>query len=303
MNMEATTATPVSAEEPIEVDDTTAIKRKVDLPMESPKEFPPELTLTLVASAGVDVEPTVELVPKPNDDLIVFARTPGELEHSQGEIIGWVTQTLALHRRKMREAEANLKAAIDAKVKTAPWRHQVTLAKRRITYYDKVRQALEAGYFIVPDFPINVIAVRTKRKEPTKGGDLVEYRHHAKQESPQGLPQGVGEYVNPEKFLTGETKDVTYKDHEGKSGVRKEHWFRIWGEFAEIDFPIRLVRPEVLESYGKAAKEKLFDAIGIMPDNRKDRDPMIIGTIEMNEGAKKRRVSFLVAWWIPVSGL
>lgn len=292
--MEPTTATPVTVEEPEQADDTAAIEKK--------EELPSELELTLAETEGG--EPTVELLGKPNDDLIVFARTPGELENSQGHLIHWVKQTLAMHRQKLRDAEANLKAAADAKVKTAPWRRHVSIAKRRIVYYDKVRQALELGYFIVPDFPINVIAVRTTRKKPTKADELVEYRHHARAEGPQELPQGEGRYVNPEKFTTSEKIEVPRgKDAEGKPKMVEDTWFRIWGEYAEIDFPIRLVRPEVLQAYGKAAKEKLFDSIGIMPDNRKDRDPMIIGTIEMNEGAKKKRVSFLVAWWIPVSSL
>ena len=40
------------------------------------------------------------------------------------------------------------------------------LSERRITYYQKMQDAVDAGYLLVPNMPDNILALRAKRETP-----------------------------------------------------------------------------------------------------------------------------------------
>lgn len=246
---------------------------------------------------------TIEAMPVDAEDITVFAQTPGQMAIAQDALIDWGQRKVSYLKKELRLAEENLTAAKEAKVATAPWKRAVALAKRRVNYYEKILAALEEGYFIVPDFPINVIGVRTKKTRPTDRGNRHDWASSVKAEQHQSLPIGQGEYVNPNPSHYVETDTIEKKDHTGAMVKVKERKFVTCDDFDEIDFPLRIVRPQVLTAYQKASQKKLFDTIGVLPNNRRSPDPMVIGTVEMKEGSRTHRVSFLVCWWIPTRSL
>jgi hypothetical protein len=246
----------------------------------------------------------IEAMPADAEDITVFARSPGEMAVAQDALIDWGQRKVSYLKKELRLAEDNLAAAAEAKVKTAPWKRLVGIAKRRVVYYEKIVAALEEGYFIVPDFPINVIAVRTKKTKPSDAGVLHTYQRGIVAEKPQELPVGEGEYVNPDPQHYVEDEEVTHTDHKGEKTKRMEKRYVACDEFDEIDFPLRVVRPMVLNQYQKTIQKKLFDSIGVLPNNRRNTDPMVVGTIEMRLNRHQvKRVNFLVCWWIPTQSL
>lgn len=246
----------------------------------------------------------VSLVPSSGNDVIVMANTPGGLEQGQAALLEWADRKIASLERELGHAQANLAEAKESKIRTAPWTREVKRWQKHIIYYSKIRAALLDGYFIVPDFPINVIAVRTKKTRPTDAGRVHRYISSVKSEEPQGLAIGAGDYVNPDPSAWTSTVEVDSTNYKGEPTKNKENRFTTCQTFNEIDFPLRLVRPQILRDFRKSVEKKLFDEIGVLPDTRRrNPDPMIVGRISMKDGSRRRSVSFLISWWIPTQSL
>jgi hypothetical protein len=254
-------------------------------------DIPPALD---IVEREADGEPLFELVPG-KSDFIVYARTPRQMATAQQRLVAWSVAKLANIDQEIAITNDSLFAAEEAKIRTAGWKSQLSTLKRKRRYYSKIYEALADGYAIVPDFPINVIAVRTKRTMPKDTGKPHLYRSSAQDaEVSQELDVGMGEYVNP--------TPVVYEDKE----IREDKEVTVYKKdayFQELELPLRFVRPQVLRRLGQTLRRKVFDSIGVLPDTRRNADPMIIGTIEMKEGYKRKRVSFLIQWWVPTESL
>jgi hypothetical protein len=271
-----------SAREGIEVLHDQEESREVDIP--------PALD---VVEQEVDGEPLFELVPG-KSDFIVYARTPRQMATAQRRLIDWGKEKLANIDAAIGIANDNLFEAEEAKLRTAGWKSQLRTLKRKRCYYSKIYEALKMGYAIVPDFPINVIAVRTKRTSPKVGDASHLYSRAIGNERPQELDVGVGEYVNPVLSI--------YTTKENRDGKEIEV-YKAKEYFRELDLPLRFVRPQVLRRLGRTMQRKVFDSIGVLPNTQRNVDPMVIGTVEMKEGYRRRQVSFLIQWWVPTESL
>jgi hypothetical protein len=247
---------------------------------------------------------SIALVPSLGHDIIVMANTPQGLAQSQNQLIAWVERKVEQVIQEVNVLQENLDAAVEAKVATRTWKNLLLAGKRKLRYYEKMQDALVAGYYIVPDFPINVIAVRTKKTEPSNAGHQNRWSHGHGEERAQALPTGEGEYVNP--------KPPTYTDHfpvtrKNKDNTTTEDYEKRWvvcNEFADIDFPMRLIRPQIMRDFSKALKSKIFDEIGVLPDTSRSPDPMIVGRIRLSSGNNPvKTLSFLISWWIPTETL
>lgn len=240
---------------------------------------------------------TTEHIPldNPSGDVVVLARNPEEMVSAQNGLIQWATQKLAFERRELQEAEQNLEYAKSLKHRTAGWTRQVGLAKKRATYYEKVLAALTEGYCIVPDFPIQVIATRTNRKASKK---KIWNRWNPDSVPHEQLPVGVGKYVGPTPdFYRGNQERIL---PDGRT--RNDSYIQLTGDHQEVDFPFKLVKPQVMADLKRTALLKIFDDIGVLPQvqSRARRpDPMLIGRIRRREpGGSDTNMSFLISWWI-----
>jgi hypothetical protein len=237
-------------------------------------------------------EPTLAV----SDDIVVLARDPNEMAEAQKGLILWMDRKLASLNAELAEAEENLATAKRMKVRTQGWQRIVKLAKNRITYYGKARSALEEGYCIIPDFPVQLVAVKTTKKWPPKkwrggGGHMVP------DVVSEPLPDGEGRYVSPDPTVT--TRDLPRKPD--------ETWTRVESravDFRDVDFPFKVVKPQILKGLETAMKRKLFDEIGVLPAARKGGDPVLVGRIKRKEGTyHEPSLTFLIAWWIDTSDL
>lgn len=240
---------------------------------------------------------TVEATPQqqvvtllPDSNVLVIAEQPGEMQAAQDALIAWAGNKVAQVKADLADAELALDSATACGVKLHGVRKLVKSAKDSLAYYEKVKAALEDGYCIVPDFPVEVVAIRTNAFSP-RGTRESSWGVPAITQHAQKLPEGEGEYVSPTPTAYhASDRDVTnYKGE--KSGTVK-----VWraDEFCDVELPIKFMKPRVLQATQAALASKIFDEIGILPARPK-KDPLIVGRIIDPKG---RPLSFLISWFV-----
>jgi len=220
---------------------------------------------------------------------------------SQEGLLSWAKQKVEAEKGELAQKEENLAQAKKGKYQTAPWRREVNLAQHRVTQYEKILAAIQAGYYIVPAFPqIDTIAIRTRKVAPKM--NQVESTWGPPRVSDvkgQILPVGVGDYVSPTPAV-----DRWVEERPEKPGAKDtKHYLVANRAFAAIDFPFHAVKPQILRDLNRALKERIFDEIGVLPQRQRRGDPMIIGTIKRREGYNENPINFLISWWIDTRDL
>jgi len=247
----------------------------------------------------------VKEVPPPPPDMIVLARDPAEMKVAQSKLISWAEQRIVILEGEVAEAKENLELAKKGKYKTRPWTVALSRAEGRVVFYQNMKRALEEGYCIVPDFPLTVIAVRTNKESPNRNAvDGGLWR--LPDVTGKGLPVGEGHHVGPRPL--GYTFTVSETKTDSKGEQYKSH--RVHAKataYDQVDFPFHLVKPQVLESTNRAMALKLFDEIGVLPQQKaaakRNPDPIVAGRIIRREGTHTRSVTFLISWWIDTRDL
>jgi hypothetical protein len=124
---------------------------------------------------------------------------------------------------------------------------------------------------------------------------------------PDAAPVGTGEYVSPHAALLESTRKVEGKNFKGEPEEVTEH--TVWAdEYLPPDFPMKRVKPQILDATGKAMARKIFDEMGVLParrsmTGRRQGDPIVTGRIVRREGAREIGLTFLVSWWIDTRDL
>lgn len=240
--------------------------------------------------------------PNTSGDIEVIAETPQEMRECNNALIAWCEQKIKAMRTDYIELEASYKAAVARKWKSSVLKRHAQMAKRRVEFYHKIQQALVAGFYIVPNFPVHVFAIRTKKEAPLRLLTTVKqtYRPYPSKDQQTGaLSEGEGDYVSPFPEVAvqddGPTGKVSYGDAEHKFSSWATHW-------KEVDFPLCMARPRIMEAAGRAMEMKLFDDLGVLsssPDRRRGcGDPIIVARIldPRSTSWNKRFVSFIIAW-------
>src|SRR5205085_12167612 len=81
-------------------------------------------------------------------------------------LILWAARKIQAIKSDIAEANEQLKLHLERKWSPAGWKTEIAKKKRRAEFYRKIKMALEAGYYIVPPFPIDLFAIRTKAATP-----------------------------------------------------------------------------------------------------------------------------------------
>lgn len=226
----------------------------------------------------------------PASDFIVFANSPTEMAQAQKAMIAWCDERLAIEASNLEDASVNRDATAASGFSSHGWVTQVKTIERKMEFYEKVKAALQAGYYIVPPFPIDIFAIRTTAKTP-RGGWTTRNWRTAHEQSAQVLAAGEGRYVSPDPLLETDT----FEESDGKGGTR---WVKNWrtSEFTEVDFPFALARGEIMQATAGAMAAKVFDRIGVLPATRA-ADPIVCGQILMPH-RRRAPLTFFVAWWL-----
>lgn len=237
-----------------------------------------------------------------SEKLVVLAKNRAEMMEAQEHSVGWAWNKLQHTRATLAEAEANLAEAKANGWKTTGWQNTRRREIKKVEYYEKIHAALSAGYVIVPNFPIDVFAVRTNRTYPLR--QYSDSWNRDRSVKPDILAIGDGEHVDSIPHQLQHEREV--RNYEDKLIKRDYYWA---SAMRSVDFPIKTVKPAILEETSKALLLKIFDEVGCNPGrpgwnpgtglNRK-ADPMVIGRIHYKVGgwAENRIVSFLITWWL-----
>lgn len=73
-------------------------------------------------------------------------------------------------------------------------------------------------------------------------------------------------------------------------------------EWREVDFPITMAKPEIMQATTRAMALKIFDQFGILPAEanrtgpRPKGDPLVVAQIIDPRPTSDRRVTFMIAW-------
>lgn len=232
-------------------------------------------------------------------DIEVIAETPLEMRESNQQLIAWCEQKIKSLRVDHIELEASYKAAVTHKWKSSTLKRHADLAKKRIEFYRKIKGALEHGFYIVPNFPVRIFAIRTTKDKPLALVSVgrSSWDHNDKEQKPGPLPEGEGEYKNP--FPVIWQTDMTANLPEDKRAKGERQFQHSAKEFDEIDFPLNMARPRIMEATSRAMALKVFDDFGVLPSPYRKADPMVIARIKdprpkgWGEG---KTISFIIAW-------
>ena len=231
------------------------------------------------------------------NELMLIAKSPSEMEEAQKNLLNWVSEKIIVMSADLRDAKQNLALAKENKWRTVGWYARVVKARAQVGFYEKIKAAVQAGYYIVPPFPVNLIAIRTDRETPVRYQSEHRYALTALQPA-QVLPVGDGKYVGPlPPAVPGKVWAKPYgkKEFELVDGWQTADWH------ADASFPFKLVKPQILESLAQALKEKIFDQIGLVQQTPRS-DPVLIGQI-LSPSKNRPPINFFVAWWLDTRDL
>lgn len=228
-------------------------------------------------------------------DFTVFATNPADMIGAQRSMVLWCARKIQAEKTEMAEAQTNLDAAKANKWSPAAWAKQVKLHADKIDFYKKIKVALEAGYYIVPPFPVDTFAIRVKDGAAPKGnwteGTWAGFEQGAKM-----LPHGVGQYVDPNP-----AREITTFPKRKTDGTEVQIKHIRPTQFVNADFPFKLAKAEIMEATRAAMALKVFDRMGALPAARAP-DPIICGEILLPH-RKGHAVTFFVSWWLDTKTL
>jgi hypothetical protein len=230
------------------------------------------------------------------EDLTVVALTPSEMVPAQAQLTAWCDRKIIALRAELQDLEANLELATEHGWKHTTVASTLNRTAKRIQYYEKVKAALDAGFLIVPNLPVDIFAVRVQRSKQNERVSDTRWSSVAFNAHAQQLPAGAGRYVDDE---------VEILDHSYTTVVDgKEKFIRryVSGDFDEVDFPITLVKPSVLEATARAMALKIFDQMGIVRNEGAKGDPIVVGRL-IDPRGNGRATTFFVAWWLDTRAL
>lgn len=240
-----------------------------------------------------------EMVSAPEDTTLI-ALTPADMVPAQASLVDWCDGKIRALRDEVEEFELHQKLAVENGWKTSVIESTLARSRRRVTYYEKMRAAVQAGYLLVPNMPIDVLAVRVNRaKQPEETNDRPWGRFAAKAQS--ALPAGVGRYVDE----TVQQRSRSYVDtNEKGERVTKRQYYS--GGYEEVDFPVAVMKPVILDAAARAMSLKIFDEIGRVRNDgqsfRSKADPILVG--RLNDPRRGHiGASFFIAWWVDTSTL
>jgi hypothetical protein len=239
---------------------------------------------------------TIAKIIPPNVTLLAFS--PAEMATAQADLILWGRQKVATEQARVDELEAELARARSNAWGWKSWDVEVKRQKKLVVYYGKLLRAFQAGYLVIPDFPIRAFAIRTNAPSPDEQGS--KWHGDTRYQKARPLPIGEGRYVSPEPV-------VYESERPGEKPGEMTKWYYA-GDFREITFPGRMVKPEIVAQTERAMALELFDEVGLVgPAPEKRRDPIVVGRILDPRGPRyespRRGVSYFISWWLDLSTL
>lgn len=230
-------------------------------------------------------------------NVSLVALSAGEMPVAQKQLADWCARKIAALEQEFKDLDEHRLLAVANGWKLSGLMAALNRTKRRIDYYGKIRDAVAAGYVVVPNFRVNLLAVRVgerlvKPKQTQSSGYNRSFNA-----APQMLPSGEGRYVDD----TLTVLDVSHQEPDGKGGTKHVTQYQSDSYDDDIDFPFTQVKPVVMGAVERAMAMRVFDSIGIV-STAAAGDPIFVGQIVDPRG-NGRCVTFFLAWWLNTADL
>lgn len=222
--------------------------------------------------------------------LIAVSRPQLDAAHEQ--MAAWCQTMIDKMRADVTVESEVLERARQSKWAIEPHKRRLRQLERRREFYEKIHAAVLEGYVIVPNFPMDLFAIRTDATTP-RHQSRAYHGWRAFREPSRSLAAGEGEYKNPD---VGYTTDES-KDEAGKAVVLSE----TVDEFDPIEFPFDLAKPQLMEAVEVATRQRIFDELGV-GRNEQRGDPVILGRI-LNPRRGRSPITFFIGWQFDPSSL
>lgn len=242
-------------------------------------------------------------------ELSLVAMNPEQMSVAQTQLAAWFRQKMNILGADLGETEAELAIAEKNGWRVTLFKSQIKRLNGRIQFYEKCAMASEAGYCLIPNLPCDLFAVRTMKDRPKWAwtSSLAE----ASSVRSEGPPAGVGEYID-DAAAVAVSEGTVANPEPNKPRIPYTSYRQ--AEFdAEIDFPVSICKPAIMNATSHAMALKVFDEIGVVDDSvrkpgvnpstsKKVRtgDPLVIGIIRNPDRTKyiDKRLTFLIGWHI-----
>lgn len=284
------------------------------------EQFPPkQLTSGVTGDELAVIEGEIVQDTPPSPHLV--ALNPVDMQAARGDLKAWLEQKLSGIEREIIELNRSLNEARKQGWATVALTNARNRAVDDETFYNKILLAVEAGHTIIPDFPIQVFAVRRGEELPQESrtfiGNIAAEKTGLDQPvNPDCAPAGAGDYRNPAPSTYREVRENSLATPENKQPRYYTTVTRFTHPAAPIAFPAASARSPVMQATAKAMKDKAFDQIGVclpttaVAGGRQVRqgaragDPLIIGQIlHKRVGSQQKVVSFIIAWHLNLNDL
>jgi hypothetical protein len=231
------------------------------------------------------------------NNIEVVALSPAEMTGAQEHLVAWCERRLGEVAHEVADAKERLRVTANTPLHTDAFQRQVNAGARRLEFYHKLLAALQAGYLIVPNFPLDVFAIRTTRVNPSE--HLDRWASEVRDQPAMALPVGAGRYVAPDTTIG--KRQVERFNPEKKDMEKVAEYYAL--DFRELNFPARLAHPRVLDATQRALALKVFDELGLVGEPT--TDPVVVGRIyhPRSGGSTRRFTTFFIAWWLNTAAL
>ncbi len=256
---------------------------------------------------STDLVPVAEHITKKGHELELTAENGMQMGICMDEMIEWADYRVNLMQEEHDEVELQYLHAKKHKWRTSGFKQQMNLRLKRKAYYQKIKVAIEAGYCPMPNLPgVTIFGIRTDRKNPKHMTHIVRWSNewHVTQKAGK-LPVGEGEYVDPDPEFTRD--EFTKTDSNGKKETQYEISATKW---KDIDFPMQMAKPNIMEATSRAMALKAFDEMGILPAGNPSSttargDPLILGHIldPRSTTYHDKKITFIIGWRLDTANI
>jgi len=200
----------------------------------------------------------------------LVATTSQGMQEAKVGMTSWLSSRISEEESLISDINENIEIARKSKWRLAPFKSSLSRAERKLMWYQKVKEAIDQGFTLVPNFPCSVIAIRTCADGPkAKSTDCENWTDNVKDEVCEQLPMGQGKYVSPEQRINNSSYQIE------QNGKVVKHYIQEAMELNDPSFPFIIAKPALLNATQEAMALRLFDEIAVFPGQKENmRTPL-----------------------------
>ena len=224
-----------------------------------------------------------------NQVTTLAAFNPSELKATQADLKHWLKEKRDTVLREANDLQTAASEAKKHKWKVTTLAAAAARALKRSNYYDRALKAVEAGYILIPPFPLRIFAVRVNIDKPRSRSS--NYMRSVPDAKPTNVPVGKGRYISNLPM-------VSQDEHTDDKGTpHKTYWAT---GYQDVEFPLEAAKPYIMQRASEAMALKIFDEIGMVGQRA---DPILVGSVMLKQGYHEKRMNFFIAWWLDQESL